>query len=140
MILVRGVIAQHVQVEPGALFDHRQANAPGANDRNRLARDFVAEEGKIRMPIAPLVLAREMLGGPHLTSQRAQHEKCEFGSRFGEHVGGMGERNFVTIRVGAVDVVEAHRNLRDDFQRALACLEHLGINGIAQRRDQAINS
>ena len=52
----------------------------------------------------------------------------------------MGEGNFVAVGVGAIDVVETHRDLRDNFESALAGLENLSINGVTQSGDQAINS
>ena len=51
----------------------------------------------------------------------------------------MGKRNLVAVGVGAVNVVEAHRNLGDDFQLPLACLKNLSVNRIAQGRDQPVN-
>src|SRR5579859_2229081 len=58
VVLVRRVVAQDVHVESGALLDHRQADAPSPDDRKRLSGDLVPEEGKIRMPESPVVLAR----------------------------------------------------------------------------------
>src|SRR5213078_328299 len=63
------------------------------------------------------------------------HEKSELGGRFGQHVGGIGEWNLVLVSVGAVDVVEADRDLRHDLKRVL-----LRFDRIAQRRDQRINA
>ena len=115
VILVRGVIAQNVHVEPGAFLDHRQTNSPGTDDGNRLAGNFVAEKRQEWMPIVPLVFPRQMLRGPQLSRQRAQHEECKLRRRFGEHICRIGKRNFVAIGVGAVDVVKADRNCATTF-------------------------
>ena len=108
--------------------------------RDRLAGNFVAKERQIRMPRAPLVVAHEVLGGPEPARQAAQDEEGELGGGFRQHIGRMGEWNFVTIGVGAIDVVEADRNLRNYLQRALAGFEDLGINRVAQGGDQAVDT
>ena len=123
VILVGRVVAQHVHVEAGALLDHGQADASGADDRDGFAGDFVSEKRQIRMPVSPLVFASQMLGAPHFAGQGAHHEKCEFGRGFGEDVGGVGEGNLVSVGVGAVDVVETDGDLGDDLQSVLARLE-----------------
>jgi len=56
------------------------------------------------------------------------------------HVGGVREWDFVFVGVGAIDVVKAHGDLRHDLERPLPCFEHLSVDGIAQRRDQAIDA
>ena len=98
----------------------RQTDASRADDGDGFAGDFIAQKWQIRMPVSPLVFASEMLGWPHFSRQRAQHEKSEFGRRLGEHVGGIGEGNFVAVGVGAIDVVKADRELRDYLQLALS--------------------
>ena len=52
----------------------------------------------------------------------------------------MREGNLVAVGVGTIDVVEAHGNLGHDFQISLAGLEHFGVDGIAQGRDQSIDA
>src|SRR5882724_12771397 len=52
----------------------------------------------------------------------------------------MGEWDLEAVSVGAIDVVEADRDLRDDFQRAVAGGKDLGIDWIAQRGDQSVDS
>ena len=64
VVLIGGVVAQDVHVEPGALLDHGQADPAGADDGNRLSGNFIAEKGKVRMPIAPLVFPRQVFRGP----------------------------------------------------------------------------
>src|SRR5579872_2209236 len=135
VILVGHVIAQNVHIESGALFNQRQTNAPGADDRDGLSGNFVAEKRQVWMPISPLVFAGEMLSWPHLSRQHTQHEKREFGGSLSEHISGMGEGDFVTVGVGAIDVVETHRDLRDYFQTSLPRLEYFSVNRITQSRD-----
>ena len=137
VILVGRVVAQHVHIEAGAFLDHGQSDTSRADDRDRFPGDFVPQKRQVRMPVSPLVLARQMLGRPHLAGQHAQHEEGELRSGFGENVGRMGERNLIAIGVGAIDIVKSDGNLGHNFQRVLAGFEDLGINRIAQRGDQA---
>src|SRR6516164_3650596 len=50
-------IAQNIHVEADTLLDNRLPDSACADDRDCLASHFIAQEGQIRMPIAPLVLA-----------------------------------------------------------------------------------
>ena len=52
----------------------------------------------------------------------------------------MSERDFVSIGVRTIDVVEAHGNLRHRLQRVLARLENFSIDLIAQGCDHSIDS
>jgi hypothetical protein len=92
------------------------------------------------MPRAPLVFAQKFFGVPHPAGECAQHEESEFGGGFGQDIGGIGERDLVLVGVGAVDVVEADRDLRHDFQPDLPCFEYLRIDRIAQRGNQAVDA
>src|SRR6185503_8899906 len=140
VVLICRVVAQDVHVETRALLDHRQPNAPGANNCNRLSGDLVAEEGKIRMPESPFVFQREVLGRPEPPRQVSHDEECELRGGLSQHIGCIRERDLVAVGVGPIDVVEADRQLRNDFQRAFAGFEDLGIDLIPQSRDQAINA
>src|SRR5580698_3146437 len=133
VILINRVVAQDVHVEAATLLDHSQADSSRADDRDGLSGYFIAKERKVRMPLSPLVVAREMFGGPHSSRQHAHHEERKFGSGFSQDVGSVGEGNLVAIGIGAVDVVEADGILRHDFEMTLAGFENLGIDGIAQR-------
>ncbi len=134
------IVAKDVHVEPGAFLDHRQADTSGADDGDRFASDLVTEERQERMPRRPLLFAHQAFAPPHLAREHAHHEKCELGGRFGKHVGGIRERDFVFVRVGAIDVVEADSDLRHDLERPLPCFKHFGIDRISQRGDQAIDA
>src|ERR1700691_171615 len=79
MILVGGVVAQHVHVEAGTVFDHGQADAAGADDGDGFAGDFVAEKRQVGVPISPLIVTGEVLGRPHFARQHAKHEEGELG-------------------------------------------------------------
>ena len=140
VVLIRGIVAEHVHVKAGALLDHGEADAPGADDGNGLAGDFIAEEGKIRMPEAPLVFAGQMLGGPHPAGEVAHHEKSKLCRRFSQHICRVSEWDFVTIGVSAIDVVESDRDLGHHFKSPLPCVEDFRINRIAQRGNQAIDT
>ena len=67
------------------------------------------------MPRRPFLVAHEQFALPHFARQHSHHEKCEFCRGFGQHIGGVGEGDFVLVGVGAVDVVKADRDLRHDF-------------------------
>src|SRR5438552_4616054 len=112
VVVIRRVIAKNIHVKTRALLDHGQADAAGADDRDRLVRDFVAEEWQEWMPRRPLLFPYEALALPHLARQHAHHKKGELSRRFGEHVSGVRKWNFVFVRVGAVDVVKTDRDLR----------------------------
>ena len=73
-------------------------------------------KGRIGMPIAPLVLASQMLGRPQLSGERSHQKEGEFRSRLRQNVGRMSERNFVAVGVGAIDIVETDSNLRDHLE------------------------
>ena len=137
--MVRGVVAKDVHVETRTLLNHRQADASGADDGDGLTGDLVAEERQERVPGRPLLFPHQALTLIHLARQHAHHEKSELGGRFGEHIGRVRERDLVLVSVGAVDVVEADRDLRHDLERALPCFEDLGVDGIAKRGDQAVD-
>ena len=139
-ILIRRVVAKDVHVESGTFLDHRQADAARADDGDGFARDLVAKERQERMPRRPLLFAHQSFALPHLAREHAHHEKRELSGRFGEHVGGVRERDFVFVRVGAIDVVESDGDLRHDLERPLPRFEYLGIDRIAQRGDQAVDA
>src|SRR6266851_2543456 len=140
MVLIRRVVAENIHVEPSTLLDHRQTDAPCADDCDRLASYFVSQKRQIRMPEAPLVFAGQVFGWPQLARYRSQHEEGEFCCRLGENVGGISERNLVTVRIRAIDVVKTDSKLRDNFQRVLAGLKDFCVNLIPQCRDQAVDS
>src|SRR5204863_4326237 len=127
-------------VETRALLDYRKAYASSTDDGNGLARDLVAKERQERVPRRPLLVPDQTLALPHLARQHSHHEKSELGGRFGKHVGGVREWDLVFVGVGAVDVVEADSDLRHGLERALSCFEDLGVDGIAQRGDQAVDA
>src|SRR5580692_10505888 len=91
------------------------------------------------MPVSPLVVPREVFGGPHLACQHAQHEKGELRGGLSQYVRGMSERNFVAVGVGAIDVVNADGQLSHNFQTTFSSFENLGIDGIAKRGDEPID-
>ena len=113
VVLVRGVVAQHVHVESDALFDERQPNAPGANHSHGLPRDLVAEKRQVWIPESPLVVPGQVLRRPHSPCQRPQHEERKLRRRFGENVSRMGKWDLVAVGIRPVDVVKPHRNLGD---------------------------
>ncbi len=140
MVLVGRIETQNVHVESGALLDQGKTDAPGANDGYGFSGDFVAQKRQVRMPVTPAILTGQMFGGPELPGQRPHQEESKLGGRFREHVGGMGERNSVAVGVGAIDVVKSDRNLCHHFERAFSGSEHLGVDRIAQGRDQAVRA
>src|SRR5258708_1786377 len=134
------VVAQNVHVEPRALLDHRQANAPGANNGHGLSSNLVAEEGKVRVPESPVIFAGQMFSRPQPPRQTSQDEKRKLRGGFSKNVGGVRERNLETVGVSAIDVVKSYGVLRNYLQSALAGLEYFRINLIAQGCDQSVNS
>src|SRR5262249_21597613 len=72
--------------------------------------------------------------------EHSNHEEGELRCRFGQHICRVSEWDFVTISVNSIDVVEADRNLGDNFKSPLPCFENLRIDRIAQGCDQAIDS
>src|SRR5262249_7229999 len=92
------------------------------------------------MPVVPLVLAGQVLGRPHSARESTHHEESKFCCGLREHVCGMGKRDFVSVGIGAVDVVETHCDLGNDFKCALACLEDLDIDLVAEGRNQAVDT
>src|SRR5579884_3423548 len=135
MVLVRRVVAQDVHVETCALFYERQTDAAGADDRDGLTGDLVAEKWEIRVPRTPVVFAQQFFRAPGLARQSAHHEEGKFGGAIREDVGGVGKRD-----PGAVDVVEANGVLGDNLQRSLPGFENFPVDGIAQRGDQAVDA
>ena len=139
MVLISGVIAQNIHIEPGALLDHGQPDAPSSDDRNRFPRHFVAQKRQVGMPVVPFVFTQKMLCRPHLPGQRAQHEEGKLCRSFSEHVGGMDERNLIAVGVGAIDVVKADSNLRHHSEFSLARLEYFSVDGVTQGGNQAVD-
>jgi len=140
VVLVGRIEAQDVHVESCALFDQGQAYASGTDDGYSLAGDFVAEERKVGMPVAPAIFAGQMFGGPKFAGERAHQEESKLGGRFGQDVGGVRERDFVLVSVSTIDVVEADGELRYDFESTLSGGEDFGVDGIAEGGDQAIDA
>src|SRR5262249_2265161 len=140
VILIRRIVAEDVHVEAGALLDHGQPDASGADDRYCLAGDFVAEKWEIRMPEAPRVLACEMLGSPHPAREVTHYEKSELGGGFSKNLSRIGKWNVVTVSVSTIDVVEPDSVLRHYFQMSLARFEDLGVDGIAKGGNETIDS
>ena len=83
------------------------------------------------MPISPAIVAREVLGWPHLAGKHTEHEESEFRGGLGENVCRVSERNLVAVGIGTVDVVESNGILSHDFQRILAGLKDFGVNRIS---------
>ena len=81
-----------------------------------------------------------MFGGPEFAGERAHQKEGKLGCRFGQDVGGMSERDFVLVGIGAIDVVKANGDLCDHFERACPGSEDLGVDRIAQSGDQAIHA
>src|SRR5215475_808370 len=139
VVLVRRVVAENVHVEAGTFLNHGQADSARADDGDRLSGDFIAEEGQGWVPESPFVLAREMLGTPQLAGESAHHEEGEFRGCLCENVGGIREWNVIAVRVGAVDVVEAHGILRDYLKIAFPGVEEFRVDLVPKGGDQAIN-
>src|SRR5258708_1333754 len=91
------------------------------------------------MPRAPSSGAHQLLAVPKTASHRSHHEKGELRSGLSQNVGGVGNRYLVAIGVGPADIVEAHGNLRHNFQPAFAGLKDLVVNRIAERSNQAVD-
>src|ERR1051326_4445097 len=74
VIVISRIVTEDVHVEAGTFFYHRQTDASRADDRDRFASHFIAEEGEKRMPGGPLLLAHESLALPHSSRQCPHHE------------------------------------------------------------------
>ena len=59
------------------------------------------------MPRWPPLFAYELLALPHFSREHAHHEKRKLSRGFGEHVGRIRERDFVFVRVGAIEIGRA---------------------------------
>src|ERR1700687_264047 len=92
------------------------------------------------MPISPAIFARQMFGGPEFAGERAHQEEGKLRGRFGQDVGGIRERDFVLVGIGAADVVKSDGDLCDHFERAFSASETLAVDRIAQGGDQAIHT
>src|SRR5260370_5930255 len=140
LILIDRVVTQDVHVESGVLADHRFADSAGADDGTGLPRNLITQKGQEWVPESPPIFAHQLFAVPKTPRERAHHEEGELGGGVGEDVGGVGERNLVAIGIGAIDVVKAHGELSDDFERALSRLKDFSVDGITQRSDQAIDA
>ena len=139
-VLKHRVIAKNVHVEAGALLDDGLPDASGADDGHGLARHLIAQERQVGMPVVPAVLTYQLFPVPQFARERSQNKECELGGSLGENVRSVGERNFVAIGIGAVDVVESNGQLGDNLQRAFPCLEDLGVDLVADGRDESVHS
>src|SRR3954464_3221914 len=140
MVLIGRVVAQHIHVKADALLDQRQSDTSGADNRDGLACNLVAEERKIRMLGTPFILTDQMLTRPQLARESTEHEESELGGRFREHVGGVSEWNLVAVRVGSVDVVETDGDLRHNFELSLRWFKNLSVDLVTKSRDEAVDA
>ena len=92
------------------------------------------------MPGAPAVFAHQPLAGIELPRDAPQDEQREFARGLVQNVRGVREGNLVAVGVGAVDVVEADGVLGDHFEPPASGFENLGVNLVAQRRDQPVHA
>ena len=86
------------------------------------------------------MFADQSLALPHFARENAHHKKSELGGRFRQHVSRVREWDFVSIGVGAVDVVESHCDLRHDLECSLPGFKYFGVDWIAQSGDQAVDA
>ena len=75
------------------------------------------------MPRRPPLFAHESLALPHFSREHAHHEERKLSRRFGEHIGRVRKRDFVLVRVGAIDVIESDSDLRHNLQCPLPRIE-----------------
>ena len=75
------------------------------------------------MPRRPPLFAHESLALPHFSREHAHHEERKLSRRFGEHIGRVRKRDFVLVRVGAIDIIESDSDLRDNLQCPLPRIE-----------------
>jgi len=92
------------------------------------------------MPGGPAIFADDALARVELARQAAEDEQRKLRRRFGEDVGGVGEGDLEAVGVGSVDVVKPDGVLSDDSQPATPGFEHLGVNRIAQRGEEAVDA
>src|SRR5437773_7045563 len=69
VVLIGRVVAENIHVETGAFLDHGESNPTRADNRDSLARDFIAKEWQIGVPESPLVVTCEVLGWPQLSRE-----------------------------------------------------------------------
>src|SRR4029077_9817709 len=81
-----------------------------------------------------------MFGWPEFAGERAYQEEGKLRGRFGQNLSRIRERDFVLVRIGAVDVVKSYGILRDHFERTFSGSENFGVDRIAQGGDQAIHA
>src|SRR5579859_6539857 len=139
MVLISGVVAQDIHIKARTFPDHGLANAAGADHRDRLAADLIAQKRQKWMPRPPPALAHQLLTIPKTAGHSPHHEEGELRSGLGQHVGGVGNGYLVAVGIHPADVVEAHGNLRHNFQRAFTGFKDLVVNRIAERRNEAVD-
>ena len=103
----RSTISTSISNPDGAL-GHGLADAPGADDGERGAVDVGADPA-LRLPRAPLAVARVLAGLDDAAGDREHERPGEVGGRVGEHVGRVADLDVAGRRRLEVDVVEADR-------------------------------
>ena len=129
---------QDGHVEPGRPSCHRSPDPPHPDDPERGALDSLAQVAT-RLPRKPVSLRhrRERLG--QLARRRQQQRERQVGGRLGQHVRRVPDRD--TSRGGGVDVdvVVAHRVVRDRAQMR-AVLDQRGVHPVGQQRQQPLDA
>src|SRR3982074_1847705 len=92
------------------------------------------------MPKTPLMLTKKALGVPEPPGNRAHQEEGKLSSSVSEDVSGIGERNFVAVSVGAVDVVEADSKLGNPLEGGPACGKDFGVDWVAEGCHEPIDA
>src|SRR5207248_11184571 len=139
-VLIRGVVAQDIHIHAGALFDQGKPDSSCADDSYGLACHFIAQKGKKWVPSSPALLADQFLARPEFARHCSHDKEGELGRCLNKEVGSVCKPNPITVGIRAVDVVEAHSNLRYNLQFAFTSFEYLCVDGIAQCCDQTIDA
>src|SRR6266496_605728 len=95
VVLISRIVAKNIHIESSTFLDHGQADTAGADNRDGFAGDFIAQEGQIRMPEAPIGGAGGVPRRAKLSGEPGQQEKSKPRGGLGQEVGGIRKRDLV---------------------------------------------
>ncbi len=129
-------VVDDAHVEAPRAAGHGAADAPEAEDAERLAPDVGAAE-LIEIPAAPLAGAGESIAFNQAAGDGQDQRPGQVGGGFIEHAGGIGDGDLAARTGGEVDVVVADADVGDDAQSGRGG-EDFVVNALGDQGDERI--
>ena len=131
-------VQQHFHAKAPRPLRQRTADAPGAHDAER-ATGHVQTHAQPGRPADKGARAHVAVRPGDAASGGQQQREGQVRGRVGQHVGRIGDRDAEPLGGGQVDVVGAHRHVRDDPQ-AIAGRQHRLVDPVAEQAQEAVDA